>query len=98
MTTPARLQIVPHPADQPGPAVTGWDLPVPLTTTTVPPPFPVEVLPPWLGDMVTATARFTQTDPAMAGGVAGFPSGFAAAKSVQVGDGLFEEPARGAEA
>ncbi|WP_033339159.1 YfjI family protein [Catenuloplanes japonicus] len=70
MTTPARLQIVPAPADQPGPGTGGWDLPVPLTTTTAPPPFPVDVLPSWLGDMVRATARFTQTDVAMAGGVA----------------------------
>ncbi|GAB7040704.1 MULTISPECIES: YfjI family protein [Catenuloplanes] len=70
MTTPARLQIVPNVADQPAPLTGGWDLPVPLTSSTAPPPFPVDVLPPWLGDMVTATARFTQTDPAMAGGVA----------------------------
>ncbi|QSB14138.1 DUF3987 domain-containing protein [Natronosporangium hydrolyticum] len=47
-----------------------WEVPVPLTHTTPPPPFPVDALPGWLTDMVTATARFTQTDPAMAGTVA----------------------------
>jgi hypothetical protein len=52
------------------PAGDGWDVPVPLTRATQPPPFPIDVFPGWLADMVTATAHFTQTDLAMAGGVA----------------------------
>ena len=48
-----------------------WDVPVPLTgAITVMPPFPVDVFPRWLGDMVTGVARFTATDPAMAGTLA----------------------------
>ncbi|BEL10328.1 hypothetical protein Q0Z83_085190 [Actinoplanes sichuanensis] len=59
-----------------GPASSGsgdgpmWEIPVPLSQTLALPPFPVDVFPGWLADMVTATARFTQTDVAMAGGVA----------------------------
>jgi hypothetical protein len=54
--------------DQGGPL---WDVPVPLTAPTAsPPPFPVDVFPRWLADMVTGLARFTQTDPAMAGTLA----------------------------
>ncbi|WP_341869628.1 DUF3987 domain-containing protein [Micromonospora inaquosa] len=74
--TPARLHLVTtdqqHDTDTPpgngGPL---WDVPVPLTgPSTAPPPFPVDVFPRWLGDMVTGVARFTQTDPAMAGTLA----------------------------
>jgi replicative DNA helicase len=49
----------------------GWEIPVPVGAAPVlPPPFPVEVFPAWLGEMVTGTAVATQTDPAMAGAVA----------------------------
>ncbi|MEU8182542.1 YfjI family protein [Micromonospora sp. NPDC049047] len=73
--TPARLHLVPDdPHDTDAPPGNGgplWDVPVPLTgPTTAPPPFPVDVFPRWLGDMVTGVARFTQTDPAMAGTLA----------------------------
>ncbi len=34
------------------------------------PPFPVDVFPGWLAEMVTGVAQFTQTDPAMAGTLA----------------------------
>lgn len=44
--------------------------PIPFGRTASLPRFPVEVFPPWLGDMVTATAHFTQTDPGMPGTVA----------------------------
>lgn len=44
---------------------------MPLTgPSTAPPPFPVDVFPAWLGDMMTGVARFTQTDSAMAGTLA----------------------------
>ncbi|MFI6257597.1 YfjI family protein [Micromonospora zamorensis] len=70
----ARLHLVTdHPDATAEPASGGplWDVPVPLTgPTTAPPPFPVDVFPAWLGDMVTGVARFTQTDPAMAGTLA----------------------------
>ncbi|WP_279582624.1 DUF3987 domain-containing protein [Fodinicola feengrottensis] len=51
-------------------AAAGWDLPVPLSSSARPPSFPIDVFPGWLAEMVTATAVFTQTDPAMAGTVA----------------------------
>lgn len=51
-------------------AGSAWDVPVPLIQSVTLPPFPVDVFPAWLGDMVTATSVFTQTDPAMAGAVA----------------------------
>lgn len=57
----------PPPGEPSGPV---WDVPVPLSQTLALPPFPIDVFPGWLADMVSATARFTQTDPAMAGGVA----------------------------
>ncbi len=47
-----------------------WADPVPLSRVFHPPAFPVEALPRVVGDMVSAVATFTQTDPAMAGGVA----------------------------
>ena len=46
------------------------DEPTPLRQRIEPPPFPVDVLPPWLADMVAGVATFTQTDQSMAGGVA----------------------------
>ncbi|WP_341717696.1 YfjI family protein [Micromonospora sp. FIMYZ51] len=74
--TPARLHLVttddPHDTDAP-PASGGplWDVPVPLTgAATATPPFPLDVFPRWLGDMATGVARFTATDPAMAGTLA----------------------------
>ena len=72
--TAARLHLVTEHPEATGEQVMGgplWDVPVPLTgPTTAPPPFPVDVFPAWLGDMVTGVARFTQTDPAMAGTLA----------------------------
>src|SRR5262249_54853462 len=50
----------------PNPARAGWDTPVPLAGLVAPPPFPVDVYPPWLADVVAGVARFTQTDPAPA--------------------------------
>ncbi|WP_433015107.1 DUF3987 domain-containing protein [Kribbella sp. CA-294648] len=48
-----------------------WDVPVPLNGPVIaPPPFPVDVFPGWLAEMVTGVAQFTQTDPAMAGTLA----------------------------
>lgn len=45
-----------------------WDVPVPLGAPHgAPPPFPIDVFPTWMGDMVAGVARFTQTDPAMVG-------------------------------
>ncbi|KXF48355.1 hypothetical protein AXA44_29690 [Rhodococcus sp. SC4] len=41
--------------------------PIPLTDTPLMPAFPVGAFPPPIGDMITATAEFTQTDPAMPG-------------------------------
>ncbi|MGC5050104.1 YfjI family protein [Micromonospora sp. DT48] len=70
----ARLHLVtdhPHATGEQSPGGPLWDVPVPLTgPTTAPPPFPVEVFPRWLGEMVTGVARFTATDPAMAGTLA----------------------------
>ncbi|MCF7552172.1 YfjI family protein [Pseudonocardia sp. WMMC193] len=44
------------------PQVQGWDSdPTPLTPRRLVPPFPVDALPPWVGDMVLAVAEFTQT-------------------------------------
>lgn len=73
--TPARLHLVtsdqPAPTDTPPPGGPLWDVPVPLTgPSTAPPPFPADAFPAWLRDMVTGVARFTQTDPAMAGTLA----------------------------
>ena len=72
--TPARLHLVttgPDPTDNAPPGGPLWDVPVPLTgAPTATPPFPVDVFPAWLGDMVTGVARFTATDPAMAGSLA----------------------------
>lgn len=38
----------------------GWDSdPTPLTPRRLVPPFPVDALPPWVGDKVLAVAEFT---------------------------------------
>jgi hypothetical protein len=72
MTSPTRLHLVPtNPNDTPAPTGPLWDVPVPLGSPTVAvPPFPVDVFPVWLADMVSGIARFTQTDPAMPGTLA----------------------------
>jgi hypothetical protein len=44
-----------------------WEPPVPFGATGSPPPFPVEVLPGWLGEYVAAVATATQTPPDLAG-------------------------------
>jgi replicative DNA helicase len=41
--------------------------PIPLHTTVVVPPFPVDAFPKRIADMVNAVSEFTQTDPAMPG-------------------------------
>ncbi len=87
MTAP-RLHLVagPDPGEQGG---AGWETPVPLAGPATPPPFPVDVYPGWLADMVTGVARFTQTDVAMAGTVA------LAVLSACAGGRLEVEPVRG---
>jgi replicative DNA helicase len=70
MTAPRLHLVTDDNPDPPNPAPSLWDVPVPLAGRVVPPPFPVDVYPPWLGDMVTGVAEFTQTDTAMAGTVA----------------------------
>ncbi|MBL6277858.1 DUF3987 domain-containing protein [Micromonospora fiedleri] len=92
--TPARLHLVnpdhPHPTDDGPPGGPLWDAPVPLTgAATATPPFPVDVFPTWLADMVTGVARFTATDPAMAGTLA------VAALSACAGGRLEVEPVAG---
>lgn len=48
-----------------------WDgSPTPLTARRLLPPFPVDVLPGWLGDMVHAVTEFHQTPPDLAGSIA----------------------------
>ncbi len=70
MTAP-RLQLVTGDAPPPPELSTAlWDVPVPLGGRAAPPPFPVDVYPGWLADMVSGVAEFTQTDTAMAGTVA----------------------------
>lgn len=59
-----------HPASAGDPALLGWDNPVPLSTVAQLPPFPVDVLPDWLADMVTATATTYQTPPDLPGCIA----------------------------
>jgi replicative DNA helicase len=45
----------------------GWEPPVPFGVTGEVPAFPVEVLPGWLGEFVSAVATATQTPPDLAG-------------------------------
>jgi replicative DNA helicase len=45
----------------------GWEPPIPFGMAGDAPPFPVEVLPGWLGDYVAAVATATQTPPDLAG-------------------------------
>jgi hypothetical protein len=45
----------------------GWEMPVRLGVTGEVPPFPVEVMPGWLGEYVAAVATATQTPPDLAG-------------------------------
>ena len=53
-------QVAPHLATAPDAAP--WEgEPVPLTARRLLPPFPVDVLPPWMADMATAEAEFRQT-------------------------------------
>src|SRR5689334_13794411 len=44
-----------------------WDEPVPLKARPPLPPFPVDALPPWLGNMVRGVAEETQTPADLAG-------------------------------
>jgi hypothetical protein len=46
---------------------TAWPQPIPLTARHTPPPFPVDMLPGWVADMVAAVAEFTQTPADLAG-------------------------------
>lgn len=54
-------------ADEREPA---WPAPIPLTARHTPPPFPLDTLPGWVGDMVSAVAEFTQTPPDLPGCIA----------------------------
>jgi hypothetical protein len=45
----------------------GWEPPIPLGAAGALPPFPVEVLPGWLGQYVAAVATATQTPPDLGG-------------------------------
>ncbi|SDH16770.1 Protein of unknown function [Lentzea fradiae] len=57
--------------DDPGQFGDTWEPPVPLTAAQrALPPFPVDVLPGWMADMVNAVTEFTQTPPDLAGCVA----------------------------
>jgi len=47
--------------------VHGWEPPAPFGVAGAAPPFPVEVLPGWLGEYVAAVATATQTPPDLAG-------------------------------
>jgi replicative DNA helicase len=60
----------PPPTDPPAvvdPALIGWDTPAPLSAVATLPGFPVDVLPGWLSEMVTATATQFQTPPDLPG-------------------------------
>ncbi|WP_432980443.1 DUF3987 domain-containing protein [Dactylosporangium sp. CA-233914] len=48
-------------------AAPAWPPPIPLTARHGAPPFPVDALPGWLADMVSAVAEFTQTPADLAG-------------------------------
>ena len=55
-------------AEATDPAFAPWDgEPVPLSARRLLPPFPVDALPSWVGDMVGALAEFTQTPVDLAG-------------------------------
>ncbi|MCP2242736.1 YfjI family protein [Lentzea aerocolonigenes] len=57
--------------DEPGQSGDTWEQPVPLSAAQrALPPFPVNVLPGWMADMVDAVTEFTQTPPDLAGCVA----------------------------
>jgi len=45
----------------------GWETPIPFGVAGEAPAFPVEVLPAWVGEFVTAVATATQTPPDLAG-------------------------------
>jgi hypothetical protein len=50
-----------------GPGQRRWEPPIPLGSTGAVPGFPVEVLPGWVGEYVSAVATATQTPPDLAG-------------------------------
>jgi len=56
-----------HPSDQPAPARRWEGEPVPLSARRLLPPFPLDVLPGWAGDMAAAVSEFLQTPPDLAG-------------------------------
>jgi hypothetical protein len=72
-----------------GPGQRRWEPPIPLGSTGAMPGFPVEVLPGWLGDYVSAVATATQTPPDLAGMLALAVLATIAAGAVEV------EPRRG---
>jgi replicative DNA helicase len=76
------------------PAAAPWDKPVPLGTRHTLPPFPVDALPEWVGDMVSGVAVETQTPPDIPGTIALTTLSAAAAGriAVCVRDG-WDEPA-----
>ena len=76
------------------PAASPWDKPVPLGTRHVLPPFPVDSLPEWVGNMVSGVAVETQTPPDIPGTIAltALSAASAGRIVVSVRDG-WEEPA-----
>jgi hypothetical protein len=65
---PATLaQIAAELADTATASPGGWEPPIPLGAAGTLPPFPVEALPGWLGQYVTAVATATQTPPDLGG-------------------------------
>jgi hypothetical protein len=49
------------PTTEPTGTIAPWPDPLPLGSNAVPPPFPLEVLPPWLGNWAECLANATQT-------------------------------------
>jgi replicative DNA helicase len=62
----------------------GWEPPIPLGATSTLPAFPVEVLPAWLAQYVTAVATATQTPPDLGGMLALATLAAVAAGAVEV--------------
>src|SRR5262245_57109329 len=67
-------------AHQPEP----WDDPLPLDSHLPVPPFPVDLLTPWLGQFVAAEAQATQTPPDLAAMLSLAHAGAAVAGKIRV--------------
>jgi replicative DNA helicase len=64
---PTLAQVAAELADTATTGPGGWAPPIPLGSAGTLPPFPVEVLPPWLAEYVAAVATATQTPPDLGG-------------------------------